>query len=150
MAMELPSSSWIMSIHASCSQCQHIHSEDVIWWETHNYASATLMQSLHNMKNVSMMAQKSPQHMSATQQRMIQRFTVADDLNACSKITCQRKISEDHQRIKVKPPWRINDYELTDPRNAKDERIKEVKRLPRQRQLFITYFYWWPRLGGDC
>ena len=44
MAMELPSSSWIMSIHVSCSQCQYIHSKDDIWWETHNYASATLMQ----------------------------------------------------------------------------------------------------------
>ena len=106
------------------------------WWETHNYASATLMQhwcnfdatlmqSLQNMKNVSMMAQMSQlQHMSATQQRMISRFTVADDLKSSSKITSQRTISEDHQRIKVKPPWRINDYELTHPRNAKDNRIQ--------------------------
>ena len=30
MAMELPSSSWIKSIHASCSQCQHVHSENHI------------------------------------------------------------------------------------------------------------------------
>ena len=137
MAMELPSSSWIKSIHASCSQCQHIQSEDDVWWETHTYASATLMQSLLNIKNVSMMAQKSIQHMSATQQRMIPRFTVADDLKASSKITSQRTISEDHQRIKVKPPWRIKDNELTKSKNAKDERTQEVKRLPRQRQLFI-------------
>ena len=53
------------------------------------------------------------QHMSATQWRMISRFTVADDLKSSSKITCQRTILEDHQSIKVKPPWKIKDYELT-------------------------------------
>ena len=52
------------------------------------------MQSLQNMKNVSMMAQKSLQHMSATLQRMIYRFTVADDLKASSKITSQKEQSK--------------------------------------------------------
>ena len=59
----------------------HSFRRSYTWWETHNYASATLMQSLQNMKNVSMMAQKSQlPHMSATQQRMISRLTVANDL----------------------------------------------------------------------
>ena len=58
-----------------------------------------------------------------------------------SKQAKESHSSKEHsQKIiknKVKPPWRINDYELTDPRNSKDKRIQEVKWLPRQRQLSI-------------
>ena len=159
MAMELPSSSWIMSIHASCSQMPtRSFRKSYTWWETHNHASATLTQHWCNsdatLKQLWRNSDaKSPEyeecehdgpkslllHMLATQWRMISRFTVADDLKASSKITSQRNNFRRSSKNKVKPPWRINDYELTAPRNAKDERIQEVKRLPRKRQLFIRF-----------
>ena len=67
MVMELPSSSWI-KVNPCLMLTMQTYSfrRSYTWWETHNYASATLMQSLQNMKNVSMMVQKSLQHMMAT------------------------------------------------------------------------------------
>ena len=125
--MELPCSSWILSIHASCSHMPNCSfRKSYTWRETQNYASATLcnsdetlkklwsyseaimIQPLKYMKNVSMTAQKSQTftHVGDTTKDDVEINGGWWSQGKLRKITSQRTISRDHQSIKVKPPWK--------------------------------------------
>ena len=78
MALMVPSSSWIGSIHTSCSHILLTINDDHEWWETYynecwetsNNVFATLMTSLLILKGVSMMVLMSQHHMKAIRLRI--------------------------------------------------------------------------------
>ena len=79
-----------------------------------------MIQPLKYMKNVSMTAQKSQlSHMSATQQKMMSRLTVADDLKSSSE---RSQVKEQFQEIIKVSKWshheKIKDYELTNTKEC--------------------------------